>query len=97
MNPALDAGQALGRAAARLADLERRLATDETTWPAYEGATVALVDDNLDAAFTLHLEALLAERAGARVRRCVKPSGTPASLLEAAARDAAAAVVGIGL
>jgi hypothetical protein len=78
----------------------RPLRLPKTRPRSLEGATVALVDDNLDAAFTLHLEALLAERAGAKVRRWVKPSGTapsPASLLEAAGRDAAAAVVGIGL
>jgi hypothetical protein len=65
-----------------------------------EGVTLALVDDNLDAAFTTHLEALLAERAGAKVRRWVKPSGTapsPPALLDEAAREAAAAVVGVGL
>jgi hypothetical protein len=63
------------------------------------GTSVALVDDNLDIPFTTHLEALLAERAGATVRRLVKPSGTapsPPSLIEeAAASDVA--VVGIGL
>jgi hypothetical protein len=65
-----------------------------------DGVTLALVDDNLDAAFTTHLEALLAERAGAKVRRWVKPSGTapsPPALLDEAAREAAAAVVGVGL
>jgi hypothetical protein len=65
-----------------------------------QGARVALVDDNLDAAFTTHLAALLTERAGAKVRRLVKPSGTapaPAPLLEAAAGEADVAVVGIGL
>jgi hypothetical protein len=65
-----------------------------------DGATVALVDDNLDVAFTAHLEALLAERAGAKVRRWVKPSGTapsPPELLDEAAREAAAAIVGVGL
>jgi hypothetical protein len=65
-----------------------------------EGVTLALVDDNLDVAFTTHLEALLAERAGAKVRRWVKPSGTapsPPALLDEAAREAAAAVVGVGL
>jgi hypothetical protein len=64
------------------------------------GATIALVDDNLDAAFTVHLESLLTERAGAKVRRLVKPSGTapaPADVIEAAAADSEAAVVGIGL
>jgi len=63
------------------------------------GATVAIVDDNLDIPFTTRLEVLLAERAGATVRRLVKPSGTapsPPSLIEeAAASDVA--VVGIGL
>ena len=63
------------------------------------GARIALVDDNLDVPFTTHLEALLTERTGAKVRRLVKPSGTapsPTSLIEdAAASDVA--VVGIGL
>jgi hypothetical protein len=63
------------------------------------GATVAIVDDNLDIPFTTRLEALLAERAGATVKRLVKPSGTapspPALLEEAAGADVA--VVGIGL
>jgi hypothetical protein len=65
-----------------------------------EGARIALVDDNLDIAFTTHLEALLAGRAGARVRRLVKPSGTapsPPALIEEAAREADAAIVGVGL
>jgi len=63
------------------------------------GATVAIVDDNLDIPFTTRLEALLAERAGATVKRLVKPSGTapsPPALIEEAAR-ADVAVVGIGL
>jgi len=63
------------------------------------GATVAIVDDNLDIPFTTRLEALLAERVGATVKRLVKPSGTapspPALLEEAAGADVA--VVGIGL
>jgi hypothetical protein len=63
------------------------------------GATVALVDDNLDPAFTTQLELLLTERLGAKVRRLVKPSGTapaPAAVIEqAAVYDLA--VVGIGL
>jgi len=65
-----------------------------------QGVTIALVDDNLDAAFTTHLEALLTAEAGAKVRRLVKPSGTapsPPGLIEEAAREADAAVVGIGL
>ena len=65
-----------------------------------QGATVALVDDNVDIPFTTHLEALLGERHGVKVRRLVKPSGTapsPPALIEAAADDAAAAIVGIGL
>lgn len=65
-----------------------------------EGAAVALVDDNLDAAFTERLEELLRARAGARVRRWVKPSGTapaPAALLEEVAGWAEAAVVGVAL
>jgi hypothetical protein len=63
------------------------------------GARVALVDDNLDVPFTTHLEALLAARMGATVRRLVKPSGTapsPASLIEEALASEVA-VVGIGL
>jgi hypothetical protein len=63
------------------------------------GVRIALVDDNLDIPFTTHLEALLAERSGAKVRRLVKPSGTapspPALIDDAAACDVA--VVGIGL
>lgn len=63
------------------------------------GIRVALVDDNLDIPFTTHLETLLTERNGAKVRRLVKPSGTapspPALLDDAAASDVA--VVGIGL
>jgi hypothetical protein len=65
-----------------------------------QGATIALVDDNLDIPFTTHLEALLTERLGAKVRRLVKPSGTapsPPELIETARDGAAAAVVGIGL
>ena len=64
------------------------------------GTSVALVDDNLDAAFTTHLETLLAERYGARVRRLVKPSGTapsPPALIEEAAALGDAAIVGVGL
>ena len=63
------------------------------------GATVAIVDDNLDIPFTTRLEALLTERAGATVKRLVKPSGTapsPPALIDEAAR-ADVAVVGIGL
>jgi hypothetical protein len=64
-----------------------------------EGATIALVDDNLDVPFTTHLEALVVARHGAKVRRLVKPSGTapspPALIAEAAEADVA--VVGIGL
>ena len=63
------------------------------------GIRIALVDDNLDIPFTTHLETLLTERTGAKVRRLVKPSGTapsPAALIDdAAASDVA--VVGIGL
>jgi hypothetical protein len=65
-----------------------------------QGATIALVDDNLDIPFTTHLEALLTERHSVKVRRLVKPSGTapaPPALIEDAAADAAAAIVGIGL
>jgi hypothetical protein len=64
-----------------------------------EGATIALVDDNLDIPFTTHLEALLGRHYGAKVRRLVKPSGTapsPRTLIDDAA-GASAAVVGIGL
>jgi len=63
------------------------------------GATVAIVDDNLDIPFTTRLEALLVERARATVKRLVKPSGTapsPPALLDEAAR-ADVAVVGVGL
>jgi hypothetical protein len=63
------------------------------------GASVALVDDNLDIPFTTHLETLLTERVGAKVRRLVKPSGTapsPAPLIDDAA-GSDVAVVGIGL
>lgn len=65
-----------------------------------QGARIALVDDNLDTAFTTHLEGLLTERAGAKVRRLVKPSGTapsPRELIEEAAAESDAVVVGIGL
>ena len=61
--------------------------------------TCLIVDDNLDIPFTTRLETLLAERAGATVKRLVKPSGTapsPPSLIEEAAQ-ADVAVVGIGL
>ena len=64
------------------------------------GATIALVDDNLDIPFTTHLEALLGREHGATVRRLVKPSGTapsPRALIDDAAASASAAVVGIGL
>jgi hypothetical protein len=67
---------------------------------ALAGATIALVDDNLDVPFTTHLEALLAREHGAAVRRLVKPSGTapsPGALIDEAAAAATAAVVGIGL
>jgi hypothetical protein len=71
---------------------KKRLAT-------LDGATVALVDDNLDIPFTTHLETLMQTRYGARVRRLVKPSGTapspPALIADAAEADVA--VVGIGL
>jgi hypothetical protein len=67
--------------------------------PSLAGASVALVDDNLDVPFTTRLETLLIERLGARVRRLVKPSGTapsPPSLIDDAAKSDVA-VVGIGL
>ena len=63
------------------------------------GVRIALVDDNLDIPFTTHLETLLTERNGAKVRRLVKPSGTapsPSSLIDDAA-GSDVAVVGIGL
>jgi len=63
------------------------------------GATIALVDDNLDIPFTTRLEALLGERHGAKVERLVKPSGTapsPPEVIDTAA-TAHAAIVGIGL
>lgn len=66
---------------------------------ALSGIRIALVDDNLDIPFTTRLEVLLAERAGATVRRLVKPSGTapsPPALIDDAAQ-ADVAVVGIGL
>ena len=66
---------------------------------ALAGATIALVDDNLDIPFTTHLEALLGQRHGAKVDRLVKPSGTapsPRDLIDTAA-TAQAAIVGIGL
>ena len=64
-----------------------------------EGATIALVDDNLDIPFTTHLETLMQTRFGAKVRRLVKPSGTAPSppTLIADAAEADVAVVGIGL
>ena len=67
---------------------------------ALAGATIALVDDNLDIPFTTHLEMLLGREHGAAVRRLVKPSGTapsPRALIDEAAATASAAVVGIGL
>ena len=67
---------------------------------ALAGATIALVDDNLDIPFTTHLETLLGREHGAAVRRLVKPSGTapsPNALIDEAAAAASAAVVGIGL
>jgi hypothetical protein len=67
---------------------------------ALAGATIVLVDDNLDIPFTTHLEALLGREHGAVVRRLVKPSGTapsPRALIDEAAAAASAAVVGIGL
>ena len=63
------------------------------------GVRIALVDDNLDIPFTTHLETLLTERTGAKVRRLVKPSGTapsPTALIDDAA-GSDVAVVGIGL
>ena len=63
------------------------------------GASIALVDDNLDIPFTRRLESLLGERHGAKVERLVKPSGTapsPGDLIDSAA-GAHAAIVGIGL
>jgi hypothetical protein len=65
-----------------------------------DGATVALVDDNLDIPFTTRLEELIGTRYHAKVRRFVKPSGTapsPPALIDEAASVADVAVVGIGL
>jgi hypothetical protein len=48
----------------------------------------------------MHLETLLGSHYGAKVKRLVKPSGTapaPRELIDEAATDTAAAVVGIGL
>jgi hypothetical protein len=78
---------------------DRKARPAKTRPPSLEGATIALVDDNLDIPFTTHLETLLQTRYGAKVRRLVKPSGTapspPALIADAAEADAA--VVGIGL
>lgn len=60
---------------------------------------VALVDDNLDVAFTDQVERKLREAYGAIVKRLIKPLGSapsPKSLLEEAA-TCRVAVVGIGL
>ncbi len=65
-----------------------------------EGASIALVDDRLDEAFTLYLEELFTERFGAKVLRFPKPLGTapsPPELIDDAARYGQAAIVGIGL
>jgi hypothetical protein len=65
-----------------------------------DGATVALVDDNLDIPFTTRLEELIETRYRAKVRRLVKPSGTapsPPALIDEAASAADVAIVGIGL
>jgi hypothetical protein len=64
-----------------------------------QGATVALVDDNYDEAFTNELELQLREQYGALVTRLDKPNGShpsPAALLEQAAR-CRVAIVGIGM
>ncbi|MBI4608706.1 MAG: hypothetical protein HY726_06855 [Candidatus Rokubacteria bacterium] len=64
------------------------------------GASIAIVDDNLDAAFTGQLEAVLQTRTGAHVRRWLKPSGTapaPKELIEEVAGWADAAIVGVAL
>lgn len=64
-----------------------------------KGAEVALVDDNLDVAFTDQVELKLREVYGAVVKRLIKPLGSapsPKSLLEQAAQ-CRVAVVGIGL
>lgn len=63
------------------------------------GTEVALVDDNLDVAFTDQVETKLREAYGAVVKRLIKPLGSapsPKSLLEQAAQ-CRVAVVGIGL
>ena len=60
---------------------------------------VALVDDNLDVAFTDQVERVLRETYGAVVKRLIKPLGSapsPKSLLEEAAKYRVA-IVGIGL
>jgi hypothetical protein len=64
-----------------------------------KGTEVALVDDNLDAAFTDQLELKLREAYGAVVKRLIKPLGSapsPKSLIEEAAKYRVA-IVGIGL
>lgn len=63
------------------------------------GATVAIVDDNFDEAFTSRIEELLVRSYGAVVDRLIKPLGSapsPKSLIEQAARSQVA-VVGIAL
>jgi len=65
-----------------------------------KGASIAIVDDNLDAASTDHLEAMLRARTGAEVRRWLKPSGTapsPKELIEEVAGWADVAIVGVAL
>lgn len=60
---------------------------------------VALVDDNLDVAFTDQVELKLREAYGAVVKRLIKPLGSapsPKSLLGEAAK-CRVAIVGIGL
>lgn len=63
------------------------------------GVEVALVDDNLDPAYTDEVKKLLADAHGALVRTFLKPLGTapsPKSLIEDAAR-CRVAVIGIAM
>lgn len=66
---------------------------------AIRGATIALIDDNYDEAFTGELERQLREQYGVLVERFVKPNGShpsPKAMLDQAAR-CQAAIVGIGM
>lgn len=78
------------KAAPQIAKSDLRLLKD---------TTIALVDDNLDVAFTDQVELKLRETYGAVVQRLIKPLGSapsPKSLIEQAAQ-CRVAVVGIGL